>query len=111
MGWPKTAGRGSDLAGIERRGIRMKEITGVDHMSVRGEREGTEDGRRNPKNKPHSAEYTKGARGPDRPRREVAACRVMGQRELTGLAGSDPKRNSKEKIISNFNDFWNLARL
>jgi hypothetical protein len=39
------------------------------------------------------------------------ACGVMGQRELTRLAGSDPRRNSKEKIISNFNDFWNLARL
>jgi hypothetical protein len=34
----------------------MKELIGGARMSVRGEREGTEDGRRNPKKKTRSAE-------------------------------------------------------
>jgi hypothetical protein len=66
MGWPKTVGRGSGPAGIEHRGMGTKELTGGDHTSARGEREGAEDGRCNLKNKPHSAEYAKGARGPNR---------------------------------------------
>jgi hypothetical protein len=76
-----------------------------------GEREGAMDGRHNPKKKTHSAKYAKGARRPDGPSREVAACGVMGQRGQTGLAWPDPRRNSKEKMILNFYDFLNLAGL
>jgi hypothetical protein len=88
----------------------MKELTGGAHTSARGEREGANDGRRNPKKKTQSAEYAKGVYRPDGPRREVAACRVMGQQGQIGLAGPDPMRNS-EKIILNFIDFWNLVRI
>jgi hypothetical protein len=43
-------------------------------MSARGERKGIEDERRNPKKKTHSAEYGKGAHGPDEPTKETEAC-------------------------------------
>jgi hypothetical protein len=89
----------------------MKELIGGAHTLVRGERKCTEDGRRNPKKKTRSAEYAKGARGPDGLSKEVAAYGVMGRCGWTGPFGPDPRRNSKEKMFLNFNDFWNLARL
>jgi hypothetical protein len=40
---------------------------------VRGEREGTEDGRRESKKKMYSAKYARGARGPSGPMRGMIA--------------------------------------
>jgi hypothetical protein len=41
-----------------------KELTSVAHALARGEREGTENGRRESKKKASSAKYTKGTHGP-----------------------------------------------
>jgi hypothetical protein len=51
----------------------VKELRGGAYTSARGEREGVEDGRRNPKKKTHSAKYAKSPRGPDGPSKEVVA--------------------------------------
>jgi hypothetical protein len=51
----------------------VKELRGGAYTSARGETEGVEDGRRNPKKKTHSAKYAKSARGPDGPSKEVVA--------------------------------------
>jgi hypothetical protein len=47
------AWRCCDMAGIDRHGLGMKELIGGAHTLARGEREGTGDGRHNPKKKTH----------------------------------------------------------
>jgi hypothetical protein len=72
---------GSTRAGWER------ELIDGAHASVRGEREGTEAGRRESKKKMYSAKYTKGVRGPSGPMRGTMACERDGPARRPGLAG------------------------
>jgi hypothetical protein len=61
-------GRVTARGGISRCGMAgagwRKELTSGAHASVRGEREGAENGRRESKKKTSSAKYDKGTRGP-----------------------------------------------
>jgi hypothetical protein len=51
-----------------------RELIGGACVSVRGEREGAEDGRRESNRKAYSGEYAKGVHGPSRPMRGMMAC-------------------------------------
>jgi hypothetical protein len=53
-------------------------LIGGAHALARGEREDTEDGRHESKKKMYCAEYAKGARGPSRPMKGMAAYRRGG---------------------------------
>jgi hypothetical protein len=64
-----------------------RELTGGAHASVRGEREGTEGGRRESKKKTYSVKYAKGARGPSWPMRGTMAYERGGLAWRLGLAG------------------------
>jgi hypothetical protein len=96
----KAATRGAELGGegrsdvsgfcggaarVDRCGV--GERTDRRSPSVRGEREGTEAGRRESKKKMYSVKYTKGVRGPSGPMRGTMACERDGPARRPGLAG------------------------
>jgi hypothetical protein len=64
-GRPNVVGFGSGAAGVGQRGGE-RALTGGAYASVRGEREGNEDGRSESKRKAYFREYAKGPRRPMR---------------------------------------------
>jgi hypothetical protein len=75
--WAAQGGRGwQDLAAVQLGSSNVgweRELIGGAHASVRGERLGVEDGRRESKKKMYSVKYTKGAGGLSGPMRGMMA--------------------------------------
>jgi hypothetical protein len=71
-GRPDAAGFSGSMAGVGWRGVGERTNRRA-HVSMRGERKGTEDGRRESKKKMYSAKYARGARGPSGPMRGMIA--------------------------------------
>jgi hypothetical protein len=86
------------------------DLTSGDYVSARGEREGESSGRRNPGEKAYSKECANGARA-DWARSEAAA-RMEGWAGMgrTGLAGLDPRRRFKWKLIFKFQEFLEFGK-